>query len=123
MKALLFGLGLLVLLLVEIARVYYIMPFPGSQHDDTIVLAYFIQSNLGGIRLLGIALMAYPLYQYFKRGSRRTKVTVGLLLVIYTVVFYLFNFQFLADKMFVQSKNKRLASVQDNSVSVRQLVV
>jgi hypothetical protein len=67
--------------------------------------------------------MAYPLYQYFKGGSRRTKVTVGLLLVVYIVVFYLFNFQFLADKMFVQPTNKRLASVQDNSVSIKQLVV
>jgi len=123
MKALLFGVGFLVLLLAEIARVYYIMPFPGSQADDTIALAYFIQSNLGIIRLIGVALMGYPLYQYFKAGSRKTKVVVGLLLVVYIVVFYLFNFQFLADKMFVQPKNKRLASIQNSTVSIKQLVV
>src|SRR6267142_2759145 len=122
MKAFLFAMGLLVLLCVEIARVYYIMPFPGSQHDDTIAMAYFIQSNLGFIRLLGIALMAYPLYYYFK-GSRRTKAIVGFLLVVYCIVFYLFNFQFLAEKMFVQPKNKRLAGVQDNTVPATQLVV
>jgi hypothetical protein len=116
-------LGFLALVLTEIARVYYIMPFPGSQHDDTIALAYFIQSNLGLIRLFGVAVIGYPLYHYFKTGSRRTKVTVGLLLVVYIVVFYLFNFQFLADKMFVQSKNKRLVDVKENAVSVRQLVV
>ena len=111
------------LLVVEIARVYYIMPFPGSQHDNTIALAYFIQSNLGVIRLFGIVLMGYPLYQYFRSSSRKTKLVVGLLLVFYIVVFYLFNFQFLADKMFVQPQNKRLANVQDNSVPIRQLVV
>jgi len=91
MKTLLLGLGFLVLVLAEIARVYYIMPFPGSQHDDTIAVAYFIQSNLGLIRLFGIALMGYPLYRYFKTGSRKAKVTVGLLLVVYCVIFYLFK--------------------------------
>src|SRR5258706_8600693 len=123
MKALLFALGLLLLLITEMARVYCIMPFPGSQHGDTIALAYFIQSNLGLFRLFGLALMTYPLYHYFKRGSRRTKLIVGLLLVVYCVVFYLFNFQLLADKMFVQPKNKRLSGVQDNTVSIKQLVV
>jgi len=123
MKTLLFGLGFLVLVLTEIARVYYIMPFPGSQHDDTIAVAYFIQSNLGLIRLVGIALMGYPLYHYFKTGSQKAKVTVGLLLVVYCVIFYLFNFEFLADKMFIQSENKRLADVKDNTVSIKQLVV
>jgi len=123
MKTLLLGLGFLVLVLTEIARVYYIMPFPGSQHDDTIAVAYFIQSNLGLIRLVGIALLGYPLYHYFKAGSRKMKVTVGLLLVVYGVIFYLFNFEFLADKMFIQSENKRLADVKDNTVSIKQLVV
>ena len=123
MKTLLFVLGFFFLLLTEIARVYYIMPFPGSQRGETISLAYFIQSNLGLIRLFGLVLIAYPLYHCFKAGSRKTKVVVGMLLVVYIVVFYLFNFRFLADKMFVQPKNKRLATVNDNTVSIKQLVV
>src|SRR5258708_13874685 len=117
MKTLLFGLGFLVLVLTEIARVYYIMPFPGSQHDDTIAVAYFIQSNLGLIRLVGIALMSYPLYHYFKTGSQKAKVTGGLLLVVYCVIFYFFNFEFLAKKMFFQSHNKRYSALNINTVS------
>ena len=108
MRTVLFAIGFLLLLLTEIARVYYIMPFPGSQENDTIALAYFIQTNLGFLRLFGFALISYPLYQFFKAGSRMSKIIIGVLLLAYCVVFYLFNFQFLADKMFVQSKNKIL---------------
>jgi radical SAM superfamily enzyme YgiQ (UPF0313 family) len=51
-KIFLFLLGLVVLIAVEIARVYFIMPFPGSQVEDTIDLAYFLHSNIIGFGYL-----------------------------------------------------------------------
>lgn len=123
MKYFLFTLGFLILVLTEIVRVYFIMPFPGSQQYNTIEWAYFIQTYLGVIRLVGVLLIAYPLFVFYKAGSRTTKIIVGLCLVFYLVVFYFFNFEFLAEKMFYQPTMKVLASVGDSKVPVRQLVV
>lgn len=123
MKTILFIAGFVLLLATEIVRVYYIMPFPGSQQSDSIEFAYFVQSNLGIIRFTGLLLIGYPMYHFMKSGSRVTKGMVGLLLVLYLVVFYLFNFRFLADKMFLQPKSKVLASVSENKVPLNQLIV
>jgi Protein of unknown function (DUF3179) len=123
MKGLLFFLGFFFLLGTEIARVYFIMPFPGSQQSETIDLAYFIQSNLGLIRLIGLALLASPLYHYFRKGSRLQKFGISLALLFYLAVFYLFNFKFLADKMFYQPRSKVFATVAQNKVPTEQLVI
>ncbi len=123
MKVLLFIAGFVVLMATEIARVYYIMPFPGSQQGNTIGLAYFIQSNLGFIRLLGILLISYPLFVYFKTGTRRAKLVIGVLLLLYALIFYMFNYRFLADKMFIQPRHTVLVRASESKVSPKQLIV
>jgi len=45
MKTTIAILGLLLLILFECARVYLIMPMPGSQNFDSIEIAYFLGSN------------------------------------------------------------------------------
>jgi hypothetical protein len=65
MKLFLSITGLLLLILVEILRVYFIMPFPGSQQSNTIDIAYLIGTNINYIRLLFFALIFYPSYQIF----------------------------------------------------------
>ena len=45
MRILLLLVGFLILFASEILRVYFIMPFPGSQEDETLNLAYFIQKE------------------------------------------------------------------------------
>jgi Protein of unknown function (DUF3179) len=76
MKLLLFLAGVLLLFATEILRVYFIMPFLGSQHNNTIGLAYFIDHNRVWLRLIGIALISYPLYHYW-RGNRQRSVSRG----------------------------------------------
>ncbi len=46
MKLLLLITAFLLLFAVEILRVYFIMPFPGSQHNNTIDIAYWISRNI-----------------------------------------------------------------------------
>ncbi len=48
MKGWLLTLGLIYLIAIEILRVYFIMPFPGSQKGNTIDVAYFIDRNICG---------------------------------------------------------------------------
>jgi hypothetical protein len=118
-----FVIGIILLIAVEIAKVYFIMPFPGSQQSDTIDLAYFIHLNIIWIRIIGILLILYPVIYYFRFGTWKARVAIGILVVAYGVVFYMFNFKFLADKMFLQAERNVYATVSDNKVSEENLVI
>ena len=92
--------ALLLLIASEIARVYYIMPFPGSQRIDSIDLAYWLDTNIRYIRgVLGI-IAVLAIYPAFRSSGTWKKIVLGIFLCIYGVVFYLFNFRFLAETMF-----------------------
>lgn len=63
MKAKLWIIGLLILIFTEFLRVYFIMPFPGSQQWDTIKIAYFLHHHAWWLRAAGLLLLVYPAYQ------------------------------------------------------------
>ncbi|MBI1770460.1 MAG: DUF3179 domain-containing protein [Bacteroidetes bacterium] len=123
MKPLLFAIGILLLIGVEIARVYFIMPFPGSQVDETIFLAYFIQTYVWLFRFVGWLLIAYPSFSYIRKSSPSFKFTVIAMLIFWAIVVYAFNFRFLADKMFYQPEHKILARKDKNKVPNNNLVI
>jgi hypothetical protein len=123
MKGLVFSLGFLLLLVMEILRVYFIMPFPGSQHNNTISIAYFLNNNIFWIRIIGILLIVFPLYYFLKKGKWWQKILVTLFVLFYVFVFYMFNFRFLADKMFYQPTNKNLVNATNSKIDTNQLVI
>ncbi len=123
MKIVIFLIGIVGLIGIEIARVYYIMPFPGSQVDETIELAYFIQRYIWLFRIVGILLIAYPVFYFVTGTNQYYKWTAIALLTFWIVVIYALNFRFLADKMFYQSETKILVSINDNKIPVNQLVI
>jgi hypothetical protein len=123
MKGLIFVLGVLLLFATEILRVYFIMPFPGSQHADTIGLAYFIDSHRVLLRVVGILLVVYPLVSYWGRGGWWRRALLGLLVLFYGIVFYYFNYRFEADKMFIQPGVKRFAVAADNKIGPEKLII
>ena len=114
--------GFLILLFSEILRVYFIMPF-SSQKDETIDIAYFIHNNINYLRLIGFALFLYPAFQFLRHGSQVVRITLAVVFGFYCVVFYMFNFKFLADKMFLEPEKKVLLDVQNNKVKASQLVL
>src|SRR5688572_26385145 len=101
MKPAQFIIGILILIGIEILKVYYIMPFPGSQRSESIDLAYFIHTNILWFRLIGWLLIIFPVIHYFRYGKLRAKIAISILIIAYGFVFYKFNFEFLADKMFL----------------------
>lgn len=123
MKLILLIAGFLILISAEILRVYFIMPFPGSQEDDTIRIAYFIHNNIIYFRLIGLALFVYPAAFFFRRGSQLVKITLAVVFGFYGVVFYMFNYRFLADQMFLQPKSKIFLDVHGNTIGMKQLVL
>jgi hypothetical protein len=118
-----FAIGIALLIIVEIMRVYFIMPFPGSQEDETLALAYFIHNNIFYIRIIGLLMILFPVIHYFRSGKLFAKIIVSVCLVLYGVVFYMFNFKFLADKMFLQPEHLVFADASKNKVNQKNLVI
>jgi hypothetical protein len=123
MRTFLFSIGIITLIGAEVLRVYFIMPFPGSQQKETIDLAYFLHNNINYFRILGFLLIAYPFITFFQSGSTKAKSIVSLLLVLYLVIFYFFNFRFLADKMFYQPTLTLFAKGPANKIQSKDLVL
>ncbi len=122
-KLILLVFGLLFLLVLEISKVYFIMPFPGSQYSNTIGLAYFIDQYIWPLRLVGIILVIAPLLFYLRKGKWWQKTLLITVLLVYGVVVYAFNFKFLADKMFYQPKVKLFATTGADTTDKNKLVI
>jgi hypothetical protein len=115
--------GLLLLFAIEILRVYWIMPFPGSQHSNTIGVAYFLNNNMLWLRIIGLIVVIPPLLYFFRKGRLWMKLLLTLPLLLYGIIFYFFNFRFLADKMFYPPKEKLFAGFQANTPNKDRLVI
>jgi hypothetical protein len=115
--------GLILLLALEILRVYFIMPFPGSQHAETVDTAYFLQNNIFYFRFIGWLIILFPVIYFFSLGTKTSRWLSSLGLVLYIYVFYMFNFRFLADKMFYQPEHKIFAEVSSNKIPSGNLVI
>ncbi len=125
MFRMLFLLGLLIVLVGEVLRVYWIMPFPGSQVNDRVEAAYFLHNNLWWIRLGGLALITFALMRLWPAAGRWGRMALLFPMAVYAAVFYLFNFKFTADHMFLKMRDQRMskASVTDSTANDLMLVV
>ena len=123
MKTTIAILGLLLLILFECARVYLIMPMPGSQNFDSIEIAYFLGSNKWIIRLIGYLMVSVPLFLILRNGVKKEKLIIGGLTAIYLSVFYVFTFEMEADKMFYQPTKVVTTSLSKNKISDNKLVI
>ncbi len=123
MKGWLLTIGLIWLIAIEILRVYFIMPFPGSQKANTIDIAYFIDQHIWWLRLAGFTITVVPLISVLKNSKRWKKIVIVMVLIFYGFVFYQFNFKFLADKMFYQPKNKLLLNASADTTNRDHLII
>src|ERR1700722_17555662 len=120
---LLFVIGCLLLFATEILRVYFIMPFPGSQQHDTVGLAWWIDHYRLGLRFLGLVLIVSPLVRFWRRGRVPGRIMLSVLIIIYGTIFYFFNYRFEADKMFYQPSTVRFAGAAGNKIAANKLVI
>jgi len=122
-RLLLFLLGIVVLIGAEFLKVYYIMPFPGSQEDETIRFAYMLHNNIWWFHILGIALIAWPTWTYLTSGKIWAQWPTVVAIGLWLFIAYMTNFRLLADKMFEQPKHTNLLSVSDNKIPLKDLVI
>lgn len=134
MKSLIyFIVGLLLLILLEIARVYFIMPFPGSQLGLTepesaslgrVELAYWLHKNIDWLRAIGLVLLAYPAFVIATKPRRVWyRYAAGGLVLLYGGVLYMVNREMLADQMFRQPIHKRVVPMSQNKIPLHKLVL
>ena len=83
------------------------MPFQGSQHANTIELAYFIGRYQKLLRLMGLILIAKPAYRIFTGRKTFAKILLSLFIILYGIIYFFFNFRFEADKMFYQLRHQK----------------
>lgn len=98
------------------------MPFPGSQQSNTINIAYFLHNYIWLLRIVGIVLAIGPLLYYLRKGKAWQKILLVVVLLLYGFVFYMFNFKFLADKMFYQPKEKLFTNNVPDSLKQKLVI-
>lgn len=123
-----FCLGILLLTLPEILRVYYIMPFPHSQEDVAtdlrqVNIAYWLHHNIWWVRLVGVASLVGPFIHYMKRGGNVRRLAVLAPVAFGGLVIYAFNFRFMADKMFLPPKIKVMRAPVLTDSTINDLVI
>ncbi|MBW3467620.1 DUF3179 domain-containing (seleno)protein [Arthrospiribacter ruber] len=118
MKAYFFT-GFIGLSLLEVARVYFIMPMPGSQQWDSLELAYFLQSYRWIGRFLFGAMVILGAKSAF---SSAIWIAIPISLVAIAVIFT-FNFKMTAEKMFQEPKNLTFSGFDQKSLSDSSLVL
>jgi hypothetical protein len=123
-RSLLLITGFIILLATEILHVYFIMPFPGSQKADTIQIAYFLHNYIWWFRVLGLILFVPPMIYIFRNSRWWRKILLAIFVLMYGIIFYMFNFKFLADKMFYQPRHKIWGTkLYNNKIDSNKLII
>lgn len=116
--------SLLLLAVLELLRMYLLMPFPGSQElENSLGLAYFLDRKISlfkwGIGISGFLLGLWVL----GKGKRFSKISIGFLIVLLGYIFYLGNHRFSAERMFLPPGAKDFLHALDNEVDLQKVVI
>ncbi len=117
-----FAVGVVGLLLLEIANVYFIMPMPGSQRMRSIDMAYMVYGWRWPLRALFGALIVGGVLPVWRTPSA-AKWLAPVSLAVLAAVAYAFNFKMSADHMFLQPTVVTMATSDRNAVALDRLVV
>ena len=118
----LFYIGITLLVLFEIANVYFIMPMPGSQRMASIDLAYWLYTWRWAFRAIFAAMIVTGAPFAWRTPGKR-KFAVPALLVVAVAAVYILNFQMAADHMFVAPKSVVMVPADRNKVDTSRLIV
>lgn len=117
-----FTLGVVGLVILEIANVYFIMPMPGSQQMRSIDTAYAIYSWRWVLRAVFGALLLGGLPSVLQPPGR-WRMGASASLALLGMVTYAFNFRMSADHMFRQPNALNMQPASHNKVAMNRLVV
>ncbi len=105
--------ALLLLLTAEILRVYWILPFPGSQRGQTLPLAFALHRAIWGIRIAAGAVALWAATRILARGGRGARIATLLGLAGLGAATYQVNGPMSADVMFRQPSELTFVSARE----------
>jgi hypothetical protein len=117
-----FYIGLLLLVLFELANVWFIMPMPYSQRVRSIDMAYALHSGRWLFRAVFGAMILAGLVPAFRVASWRKALAV-IAIAIAGLVTYGANFVMAADQMFIAPNSLDMQPAERNKVDPARLVV
>lgn len=115
----LFWLDFFGLLLFEIANVYFIMPFPGSQRMNSIDIAYFLYTWRWIFRTLFAFFICIAVF----KSTWKRKWVAAIPIILLAAVIYMANFKMAADAMFQQPKQIVFKNAAENKVDSNRLII
>jgi hypothetical protein len=118
----LFYIGISLLVLFEIANVYFIMPMPGSQRIASIDFAYWLYSWRWIFRAI-FAAMIVAGAPFAWRTPGRKRFAAPVMLVVGAAAVYVLNFQMAADRMFIAPNSVLMVPADRNKVDTSRLIV
>lgn len=123
MKGFFLSIGFIYLILLEVIKVYFIMPFPGSQTVESINLAYYVHTHIWWLRIAGICLIVFPLVYYAMLGKLWQKIMLVVGVLFYAVICFFFNFRLLAEKMFYQPAYVEFKTTESDTTDKQTLII
>ena len=115
-----FYFSLIGIILFEFLKVYFIMPFPGSQTMDSVDFAYFLHTKRWFLRVFfGASILISSCYILQK--SRKWLPLIFLFIAFF--ICYVFNFRMSADAMFLQPKNVVFKTKLENKIPNDRLIM
>jgi hypothetical protein len=118
----LFYAGISLLVLFELANVYFIMPMPGSQRMASIDLAYRLYSWRWLFRAIFMVMIIAGAASAW-RAPGRQRFAAPAAFVLAAIIVYVLNFQMAADHMFVAPASVTMLPADRNKVDTARLVV
>lgn len=119
----LFALALLLLVLAEILRVYWIMPFPGSQSGATLAMAYALHRGIFWLRLVLVPLVLVAALLVFRGSGKVGRALAALGLAAAALIAWQTNGPMSADVIFLQPKTITLGTAAKTAAKPETLVV
>lgn len=117
----LFYVGLLLLVLFELANVYFIMPMPGSQRMRSIDLAYLLYRWRWVARLTFGSMATVGFLWSWRTAGQRWLAPISLLLGASVVGFT--NTKLAADRIFLAPSSLVMRPADRNTMDLKRLVV
>lgn len=114
---------LALLFLLEVSGIYFIMPFPGSQQQNSLDFAYWLYRNSTWIRELLLVMLVLSAYQFFRLSNHKAKWIAGIVLGLYGLALGTIQLKMRADKMFYEPRHLQLAKIEKNTVAPEKLVI
>ena len=121
--ALLFALSILVLTVAEILRVYWIMPFPGSQRGETLATAYALHNYIVWVRVVFGLLAAGSFFILMRRGRGLGRAFAIAAVLVFGITAYQTNGPMSADVMFRQPAELKFAAAADTVLPPETVVL